>query len=221
MKCKDLKYDYVDYLKGKVDEQLKSQIERHLKECEKCKEEIEKMRVLSHELDNYKIELPDNTYFINFIPKLNERLNVYKNHNKSKKVLNYALSFSTFLSIVLVLFFVLQIGYKELPYNVSINKNLVEKSSNNSTNNIETPTIEEIDPSIMNYEHYETNSLIQKIKNKELIERKATQLLASAVIEEHGDEFFSRDNLFSFIDELSDEEVDNMINNLKTKDILK
>ena len=217
MKCKELKYDYLDYLKGKVSEELKSQIEKHLEECVKCKEEIDKMRVLSRELDNYKVELPDNTYFINFIPKLNERLDVNKIKNKSKKALNYALSFSTFLSIVLVLFFLSQIGYKELPYSISNNKNIVEKSNNN----VETPTIEEIEPSVINYEHYETGSLIQKIKNKELIERKATHLLASAVIDEHGDEFFSREHLSSFIEDLSDEEVDNVINNLKTKDILK
>lgn len=217
MKCKELKYDYLDYLKGKVSEELKSRIEKHLEECVKCKEEIDKMRVLSRELDNYKVELPDNTYFINFIPKLNERLDVNKIKNKSKKALNYALSFSTLLSIVLVLFFLSQIGYKELPYSISNNKNIVEKTNNN----VETPTIEEIEPSVINYEHYETGSLIQKIKNKELIERKATQLLASAVIDEHGDEFFSRENLSSFIEDLSDEEVDNVINNLKTKDILK
>ena len=217
MKCKELKYDYLDFLKGKVSEELKSQIEKHLEECVKCKEEIDKMRVLSRELDNYKVELPDNTYFINFIPKLNERLDVNKIKNKSKKALNYALSFSTLLSIVLVLFFLSQIGYKELPYSISNNKNIVEKSNNN----VETPTIEEIEPSVINYEHYETGSLIQKIKNKELIERKATQLLASAVIDEHGDEFFSRENLSSFIEDLSDEKVDNVINNLKTKDILK
>lgn len=217
MKCKELKYDYLDFLKGKVSEELKSQIEKHLEECEKCKEEINKMRVLSRELDNYKVELPDNTYFINFIPKLNERLDVNKIKNKSKKALNYALSFSTLLSIVLVLFFLSQIGYKELPYSISNNKNIVEKTNNN----VETPTIEEIEPSVINYENYETGSLIQKIKNKELIERKATQLLASAVIDEHGDEFFSRENLSSFIEDLSDEEVDNVINNLKTKDILK
>jgi hypothetical protein len=217
MRCKDLKYEYLDYVKGKVNEELKTQIEKHIKECVKCRNEIEKMRMLSHELDNYEVQLPDNKYFINFIPKLNEKLGTRESQIKNKKVVSYALSFSTFLSLVVLFFFISQIGYYELPYNTSNHQN-TEKYS---VNEIEKPSIEEIEPSVINYEHYLTKNLIQKVMNKNVIEQKATQLLASAVIDEHRDEIFSRENLSSLIEELSDEEVDNMINELKTKDILK
>lgn len=215
MKCKEFRYDYIDYVKGMLSPESMSKIDEHLSGCSDCRKEVEEIRNVSVTLDNFKIEEPDEKFFINFVPNFNEKLAGRKTKNYYKKAVNYALSFSTVFSVIIIVFLLVQNGHQ----NINPANNGLTAFSDNA-NQVETPKIEEIEPSVINYENYDQKNLISKIENKEKIEQKATEAFASAAINEHADLLFSRENIASYVEGLSDEEVDKVIQELKTKDIL-
>jgi hypothetical protein len=210
MKCKDFRYDFVDYVKGMISSDKKKEIDNHLQVCENCRKEIEEIKNVSSALDSFKITEPDESFFINFVPNLNEKIANRKTKSNYKKALNFALSFSTVFSVIILMFILMQVGHQ----NITTEQPVVSEVQ------VETPKIEEIEPTVTSYENYVQDNLVIKIKNKEKIEKKATEELASAVLAAQSDIIFSRDNIASFVDNLSDEEVDNVIEKLKTKDIL-
>jgi hypothetical protein len=210
MKCKDFRYDFIDYVKGMVSADKKDVIDNHLQVCGNCRKEIEEIKNVSTALDNFKISEPSESFFINFVPNLNEKIATRKVKSNYKKAINYALSFSTVFSVIILVFMLMQVGQQ----NITTDQPVVSEAQ------VESPKIEEIEPSVISYENYVQDNLVSKIQNKEKIEKKATEELASAVLTAQSDIIFSRDNIASFVENLSDEEVDNVIEKLKTKDIL-
>jgi len=213
MKCKDLQYDYVDYIKGMLSEEEKSRIDEHLSNCPRCRVEIEKMKNVSVVLDNYKVTEPGENFFINFIPALNLKISTRKENRIFKKAANFALSFSTVLSVIILMVILVKTGNHNFTSDTTATVSALNTGS-------ETPRIEEIEPSIINYENYVHENLVSKIANETKIEQKATESLAAAAINAQNSMLFSSDNLAAYVDDMSDEEVDEVIEKLKTKNIL-
>jgi hypothetical protein len=210
MKCKDIRYDYIDYVKGMLSDDKMSMIDDHLTNCESCRKEIEEIKNFSRTLDNYQVSTPNDSFFINFIPRLNERIDGRTKTSYSKKVVNFVLSFSTLSSVIILVIILMQVGHQDITTDTGIANNV----------SIENPKIKENEPRTINYENYVRESLISDTKSKQKIEQKATETFASAALNEHGDVFLSRENIASLVNDLSDEEVDQVIEKLKTKDIL-
>jgi len=212
MRCKDLRFDLIDYVKGKLSPGQAAQIDNHLQECAGCRDELEDIKKFSVTLDNYKVDEPDENFFINFVPALNEKLSARKPKSFFTKTRSYALSFSTGISVIVLTVLLSRVAHQPvITETVPVKETVVQ---------VETPKIEELEPSVINYEHYVSENLLSKIENKETIEKKATKEIAAAVIEDQSDLLFSKENIASYIDNLSDEEVDKVIEKLKSKDIL-
>ena len=211
MKCKDFKYDFIDYAKGMISPEKKAVIDNHLLNCESCRKEMEDIKSFSLTLDDFKVSEPSESFFINFVPNLNEKITNRKAASYYKKAASYALSFSTVFSIIILMFMLMQVGHQNIT---------TEIAAVSSTVQVEAPKIDEIEPSVISYENYVQDNLFSKIKNKDKIEKKATEALADAALQAQSEMIFSRDNIAAFVENLSDEEVDNVIEKLKTKDIL-
>lgn len=214
MRCKELRFDLVDYAKGMLSDDDKKRIERHISECEKCREELEEIRNTAVVLDSYRVELPDEPYFINFLPKLNQKIDNRKREPFFKKATKYALSFSTMISVIIVTVILLQSGNRQfIPGSDGFNNGVISESVSDISIN------EESEPKVINYENYVHEDLLSKIADESGIEKKATEALAVAAINSSND-IFSFSSSESYVEDLSDNEIDKVIEKLKTKNII-
>jgi hypothetical protein len=74
MTCTDVKYTLADYLRGKVSQQEYRDVRDHLAVCELCRSEAEGLSSFFELVKDEKHWTPSDAYWINIIPKIQQRL---------------------------------------------------------------------------------------------------------------------------------------------------
>ena len=74
MKC-DLSIELLNgYLDGELDKEHKAEIEKHLKECEVCRKELEELRQLDEHVRTVEIEEPSREFIFNINRRVLEKV---------------------------------------------------------------------------------------------------------------------------------------------------
>jgi hypothetical protein len=203
VKCKDLKYNFPDYLRNKIDDELKNIIDEHLISCESCKNEMEHLKSTIEIIDEYKIPEPDEKYFINFLPHLNERMGKEQNTvNIPGWLTKFALPFSTLALAALIITFVSRPDYSRSAISKSIPVRVDDVDIE------ELALIESPSPEIALKSRTEINTEVQ-----EAIDKKMKEALFAS-----NDELFAQNvDMESVINGLSEEEVTQVLDRLKEK----
>lgn len=74
MICKDLKKLIHLYLDQKLDREKKKQLEKHLAECQKCREKFETLKLVEEKAKGIKIPEPKDAYWESFSQRVRERI---------------------------------------------------------------------------------------------------------------------------------------------------
>jgi hypothetical protein len=206
MKCKELNFNYPDYVAEKVDELTKTMIEAHLSECESCRKEIESLKTVKSYLDTYQITEPEEKYFVNFIPRLNSKIdkeaNIFSIPEWLTKVLFPALSLLTFFILIF--------------NNVQINDKFFQNNAEESIAQIDTIIVNTKDA--LNIEPIE--SKIKYSTDYSKVHKKVSELLAQEILQSNNDEYlYPSESVETVVENLSDDQLDKVIEHLKTKPI--
>jgi len=74
MICKDFEKLIHLYLDQKLDEQKKKEVEKHLEECQKCRERFEALKLVEEKAKGIKIPEPGDAYWESFSQRVRERI---------------------------------------------------------------------------------------------------------------------------------------------------
>jgi len=74
MICKDFEKLIHLYLDQKLDEQKKKEVEKHLAECQKCREKFETLKLVEKKAKGIKIPEPGDTYWESFSQRVRQRI---------------------------------------------------------------------------------------------------------------------------------------------------
>lgn len=74
MICKDFEKLIHLYLDGKLDEQKRKEVEKHLAECQKCREKFESLKLVEEKAKGIKIPEPGDAYWESFSQRVRERI---------------------------------------------------------------------------------------------------------------------------------------------------
>ena len=102
MTCHEVKYSLLDYIKGKVSDAEHESIKEHISKCESCKKELEELLSFYELVKNEVVWKPENTFWVNLLPKIHHRLDDKKVRHFPDTILRYILPLSA--AIVLVIF---------------------------------------------------------------------------------------------------------------------
>jgi hypothetical protein len=209
MKCNEIKYDLPDYLNNNINDGLKESIAIHLRNCELCQKELDALKAVKNELDGVKEVQPDEKYFINFIPRLNEKIRTSNNPYKIPFwVTKFVLPFSS-LTIIIAFFII---------FPKTDNKIILST--------VENRTISRIDTFEVN--HDVVSALVIPgeqpwIKEDQLkeIHQRATEKLNETLIAGNDENLYNSENVTILIENLSDQEFSRVYNNISSKSILR
>jgi len=199
MNCEERFYDYIDYVQGKLPLDISLEIDKHILTCNKCKEETEKIRSFTQTLDNFDLNEPDEIYFTNLIPIINQKIE-NKRRNKLEPVQSDLL-FSVLSIIVFVLIVTFTYNFSNTELSTQTFENYeTELNSNNYT--------------VLNYTTYEN------IEPNREIEKAVTEVIASLFLQNSEDWLSSQNNVQYYLASFSDDEVNNIIHELNNKHII-
>ena len=195
MKCEERFYDYIDYVKGKLPLNITLEIDKHILSCNKCKEEIKNIKSFTLTLDNFNIKEPDEGYFVNLVPIINEKI-------ESKKRKLYNEKYSVILSIVSVIIFAVTLVFT---YGVS-----------NTQISTQTFVGDELISSIDNYTLFSYTTYDDTDNNVQQIFAEA---IAGLLLHDYEDLSSSQENVKLYLASFSDDELNNIIDELKNRHI--
>jgi hypothetical protein len=197
MKCEERFYDYIDYVQGKLPLDITVEIDKHILSCNKCKEEIENIKSFSLILDNFRVEEPDEIYFANLVPVINERI-------ENKKRTSIAITTHDMIfSVLSVIIFAVVLVFT---YNVSNTQISTGTFANDEVNlNVD-------NYALFGYETYEDID-----GNTEKI---VADAIAGLLFHDEDDWFSSQENVKSYLASFSDDEMNNIIDELNNTSII-
>ncbi len=154
MICKDFEKLIHLYLDQKLDQQKRKELEKHLSECQKCREKFETLKLVEEKTKAIKIPEPGDTYWESFSQRVRERIVSKQKQTFGAKIKEFASNIFVFtparlrvaaavVSIVLV-FIVgkLYIDYRgTIPQRVKPAKKEISKAEKLETT-VETPKME-------------------------------------------------------------------------------
>jgi hypothetical protein len=206
MKCEERFYDYIDYVKGKLPSDISLEIDKHISSCNQCKKEVENIKSFILTLDNFNVKEPNEIYFTNLITIINEKIE----NKKRNKIEN--IQYNKLVSVMSLIIFAVILA---LTYNVSN----VQISTQTFVN-------DKMELSVDNYNLF-GYTIYEDVDNDVDIdvEKKVTEAIADILY--HGllfqDTeywFSSQENIKSYAANFSDNELENIINKLKNKQII-
>jgi len=196
MNCEERSYDYIDYVQGKLPLDISLEIDKHILTCNKCKKEIEKIRSFTPILDNFDLNEPDEIYFTNLIPIINQRI-----ENNKFEPTQSDLLFSVVSIIIFALIITFTYNFSNTELSTQTFENYeTELNSNNYT--------------VLNYTTYEN------IEPNREIEKAVTEVIASLFLQNSEDWLSSQNNVQYYLASFSDDEVNNIIHELNNKHII-
>jgi hypothetical protein len=199
MNCEERFYDYIDYVQGKLPLDVSLEIDKHILTCSKCKEEIEKIRSFTPTLDNFNLNEPDEIYFTNLIPIINQRI-------ENKRINKFELSQSDMLfSVVSIIVFALIVTFT---YNFSNTELSIQTFENYET------ALNSNNYTVLNYTTYEN------IEPNGEIEKAVSEVITGLFLQDSEDWFSSQNNVQYYLATFSDDEVNNIIHELNNKHII-
>lgn len=203
MKCKELKYNYPDYISGKIDTETKKLIDKHIIICGSCKREIDSLKTVKTYLDTYKIQDPGEKYFINFLPRLNSELD--KNSDNIKipnwltKIFLPALSLTIFLILVLT-----TVDIKDKSYLINKNNPIAQID-----------TVMDIGNDVLNIEPIE--SKIKYSVDYSQITEQVNDLLAQEILQaKNVESLYPSESFRTVVNNLSQDQLDAVVQQLKS-----
>ena len=197
MQCEERFYDYIDYVKGKLPHDVSSEIDSHILSCNKCRTEIENIKTFILTLDNYNIKEPDENYFTNLVPVINDRIQ-NKKINQTESI-TYDIIFSVVSIIVFtaVLTFTYKVSNQQISTGTFVN-NDIELSVDNY--NLFGYT---------NYENIDNNT-----------KKRVAEAIAGILFRDNEDWVSSQENAESYLVSFSDDELTNIIDKLNNTHLL-
>ncbi len=102
MKCDDIKYNLLDYIKGKVSNDEHKHMEEHISKCESCQREAEELLSFYELVKNEVIWRPEDTFWASLLPRIHHTLDNRKVQLFPQLILKYIMPISA--AIVLVIF---------------------------------------------------------------------------------------------------------------------
>ena len=197
MNCEERFYDYIDYAQGKLPLDISLEIDKHVLTCNRCQEEIKKIKAFTLTLDNFYLQKPNEIYFTNLIPIINERI-----ENKTRKnfeVAKHDILFSVVSVIVFALILVFTYNFSDVRLSTqTFVNNEMELNINNYTFF-----------SYVAYEDIDTN-----------VEKVVTEAIAGLLFQDNNDWLSSQENVKSYLASFSDDELNNIIEELNNRQII-
>lgn len=110
MKCKEIEHKLPEYLEGSLTEVVNSEIEKHLKICKNCQQELKELTTFLSILENDKMETPSANLKLNFDKMLAQEIA----ENKTKVIpLKQKTDWKTFIKVaasILIVFSAFLLG---------------------------------------------------------------------------------------------------------------
>jgi hypothetical protein len=93
MKCEEVEKAMIDYLDNSLDKLHRDEIDKHIENCEKCKDDLEKFRLINQTMSESKVELPDKSLRENFNFMLQSEISKLKSgEDKPVKAIRFKLT---------------------------------------------------------------------------------------------------------------------------------
>src|SRR5580693_8664880 len=85
MKCKEIQPDLLDFIDDRLDEFTRDEIQNHLKNCEKCSDDLKEMRLIVKTIADTHSAQPSKSLRENFNTMLQSELNILATANIIKE----------------------------------------------------------------------------------------------------------------------------------------
>jgi hypothetical protein len=207
MRCKDIKYNLPDYLNNQLESELAKNISEHLLICDSCKGEMESLKYITAEIKKFKVDEPDEKYFINLLPRINTRLaSSSKSNTLPFWVTKFALPFST-LSLIIIMIFTFDIS--EQRKNHFDDRQTIAR--NDST---------EISHDIISIIPIPSEQILLKEEQINLIQQKATETLKETLFANNDENLYSTENVTVLVENLSEEQFSKVVDKIQSKPII-
>lgn len=124
VKCKYIKKKLIDYVDGILSEKERDIVEKHIKICKSCHQELSLLEKLPQ--INYKIEYPPDSVWDSFLDDLHKRIEheVYCEYIKQQNQKKWALVSLSAVALIMIIFFVSTLTeYYVLSKPIRINEN--------------------------------------------------------------------------------------------------
>jgi predicted anti-sigma-YlaC factor YlaD len=74
MKCRDIGSLLIEYQEDSLGSEEREAVERHLRECDRCRRELEEIEKLYHLLAEETVPSPEENFWTNFLPEVRTRI---------------------------------------------------------------------------------------------------------------------------------------------------
>ena len=204
MTCKEIQIQIPDFIGKNLNEKEFNVVEKHIKTCTTCKNEVLEFQKLFTKIEDEKYFIPQENYFTNLLPKINNKIEL-KNRKTKKLLIQFAFSSSTFAAVLLIFLFLLPTKTSESDFATELNKiNDEELLSYTKTNSTDDEAIVEIKKDIFTKEDA---SVLQHIVSQNTNIKTIEHIEIFGVAELDSEEILLAD--------LTDEEIQKILNKLK------
>lgn len=204
MTCKEIQIQIPDFIGKNLNEKEFNVVEKHIKTCTTCKNEVLEFQKLFTKIEDEKYFIPQENYFTNLLPKINNKIEL-KNRKTKKLLIQFAFSSSTFAAVLLIFLFLLPTKTSESDFATELNKiNDEELLSYTETNSTDDEAIVEIKKDIFTKEDA---SVLQHIVSQNTNIKTIEHIEIFGVAELDSEEILLAD--------LTDEEIQKILNKLK------